>query len=91
MGGGRAAALPPVKRGFQFRMEIVGLRENCLRRPFSDRTDMKLYLPARQGEINLKVSGVDVRTWVWEQSRNVCLCTYFQVFACIQGLVGYVE
>lgn len=29
-----------VKRGFQLRMEIFRLRENCLREPLSGRTDM---------------------------------------------------
>ena len=33
------AAHPPVKRGFELRMEILRLRENCLQEPFSDWTD----------------------------------------------------
>lgn len=62
---GRVPAHPPVKRGFQLRMEILRLRENCLQEPFfSDRTDMWPYLLARQGENNVKVS-------VW-----MCVCVY---------------
>lgn len=39
-GGGGDAAHPLVKRGFQLRIEILRLRENCLQKPFSDWTDM---------------------------------------------------
>lgn len=89
VGGGRLH-IHLVKRGFQLRMEIFRLRENCLQEPLSRRTDMSLYLLARQGEINLKVSLVGVHVCVRAPSPSVsprvCLYIYFHVFAYQRGI-----
>lgn len=75
-GRGGVVHIHLVKRGFQLRMEIFRLRVNCLRASLSRWTDMWLYLPARQGEINVKVSGVCVCVW----GHNVSTCLSLNIF-----------